>query len=44
MTALACRELGRQFIGVDLNPEYVKLAVRRLQDAPIGLPMFQEEE
>ena len=35
---------GRQFIGVDLNPEYVKLAVRRLQDAPIGLPMFREEE
>ncbi|MCD9187018.1 MAG: site-specific DNA-methyltransferase [Pyrinomonadaceae bacterium] len=29
-TAIAAKKLNRKFIGIDLNPEYVKLAKRRL--------------
>lgn len=30
---------GRKFIGIELNPEYVKVAEERLLGAPIALPM-----
>ena len=29
-TAVACKELGRRFIGIEINPEYCKIAERRL--------------
>ena len=29
-TAVACKQLGRNFIGFEINPEYVKTANRRL--------------
>lgn len=29
-TALVARQLGRNFIGIDLNPEYIKMAEKRL--------------
>lgn len=29
-TALACKQLGRNFIGFEINPEYVKIANKRL--------------
>jgi site-specific DNA-methyltransferase (adenine-specific) len=32
-TALVARQLGRNFIGVELNPDYVRLARRRLANA-----------
>jgi modification methylase len=31
-TAIACRMLNRSFIGIDLSPEYCRLAERRLGD------------
>ena len=30
-TALACSELERNFIGIELNPEYIKIAEKRLK-------------
>lgn len=30
-TALAARKLGRQFIGIDTNPEYIEIALKRLE-------------
>jgi DNA modification methylase len=36
-TLVVARKLGRDFIGIELNPEYVKIAKRRL--AEIGLPI-----
>ncbi|MGH9728230.1 MAG: DNA-methyltransferase [Candidatus Acidiferrales bacterium] len=30
-TAVACRELGRQYIGIDINPEFCEIARQRLQ-------------
>ena len=32
-TALVARQFGRNFIGIELNPDYVRLARRRLAQA-----------
>ncbi len=32
-TAVACKELGRHFIGIEINPDYCKIAKRRLATA-----------
>ena len=37
-TAVACKELGRNYIGIELNPEYVKIAEDRLRATT--LPLF----
>jgi site-specific DNA-methyltransferase (cytosine-N4-specific) len=37
-TGFVARELGRHYIGIDLNPEYIKLAERRTSRANIALP------
>lgn len=29
-TAVVCKELGRKFIGIEINPDYVKIAEQRL--------------
>lgn len=43
-TALVARREGRQYVGIELNPEYVAIAERRL-DEPFTLPMlFAESE
>lgn len=39
-TALAAQQLGRKAIGIDINPEYHDIALRRMQDAP--LPFGEE--
>ena len=31
-TAVAAKKLGRKFIGIDTNPEYVEIALKRLED------------
>ena len=31
-TAVACKQMGRNFIGFELNPEYVKIAEERLRE------------
>lgn len=31
-TAVACKELNRNYIGIELNPEYVKIAEKRLRN------------
>ena len=37
-TALACQHLNRQFIGFEINPEYVEIANRRLADQHNSTP------
>lgn len=34
-TALAAQQLGRRGIGIDINPEYHDIALRRMSDAPL---------
>jgi len=39
-TAVACRELGRRFIGIEINPEYCEIARRRLSGVTPPLPLI----
>lgn len=43
-TALAAAELGRRYIGIDLNADYVTLSRERLSHAQITLPMIAEPD
>ena len=31
-TAVACKKLKRNFIGIEINPEYVEIAEKRLKE------------
>jgi len=39
-TLVVAKKLGRQFIGIDINPAYVEMAKRRLSALPIKLTKF----
>ena len=46
-TGVACKRLGRDFIGMEINEEYFEIAKKRIAE-PVhpfmdGLPMFEEE-
>ena len=36
-TAVACKQLNRRFIGIEINPEYCKIAEKRLKSIPESL-------
>jgi len=42
-TAVAAVQLGRQYCGIDSNPEYVEMARRRMTETPLRLPTIGEE-
>ena len=42
-TALASVQLGRSFIGIDINPEYITLAQDRISDTQMKLPSIAEK-
>jgi len=37
-TAIACKQLNRRFIGIEINPDYCKIARERLMAVPDNLP------
>ena len=39
--ALVAKKLNRHFLGIELNPEYVEMARKRLREE---MPLFMEEE
>ncbi len=41
-TALAAIELGRSYVGIDINPEYIELAQQRTSQKQIKLPTLAE--
>lgn len=41
-TALAAIQLGRNYVGIDINKEYIELARQRISGAQIGLPKIAE--
>lgn len=43
-TALAAMELGRNFLGIDLNPDYIELSRARVSEVQIGLPNVADEK
>ena len=43
-TALAAIELGRNYVGIDVNQEYVQLSQSRVSESQIRMPIIAEEE
>jgi len=41
-TALAARQLGRRYVGIDIDPQYVELARGRLNQKQMSLPRLVE--
>lgn len=39
-TGVACMKMGRQFIGIERDPKYFELAVRRLRECHSQPDMF----
>jgi DNA modification methylase len=39
-TCAVAKRMGRRYVGIDINPEYVKLAQQRLRDAPDRGPLL----
>lgn len=42
-TAAAAKELGRGYLGIDINESYVELTNQRLENIPLKLPIIAEE-
>ncbi len=42
-TAVAAIQLGRQYCGIDLNPEYVEMSRGRVTETPLRLPTIGEK-
>ncbi len=42
-TALACKNLNRNFIGIELNPEYCDLANKRLSETTLSLDNYSSK-
>jgi DNA modification methylase len=42
-TAMVAKNLGRQYLGIELNPEYVKMAQARLDGVSYQLPLIAAE-
>ena len=42
-TGVACAQLGRKFIGIEIEPKYFDIACRRIEDAYRQKPLFQPE-
>ena len=43
-TFILNKELGRLYLGIEINPEYAKMAERRIADARLVLPGFEAAE
>jgi site-specific DNA-methyltransferase (adenine-specific)/modification methylase len=41
-TGVACAQLGRKFIGIEIEPKYFDIACRRIEDAYRQKPLFPE--
>ena len=43
-TAVACKQTGRNFIGIELSPEYCEIARKRVASVPKRLDMFAQNK
>jgi DNA modification methylase len=39
-TGIACMNLGRRFIGIEIDPRYFEIACRRIEQAQKQLPLL----
>lgn len=42
-TAAVAKSLGRQYVGIELNPEYIKLANKRIGNVQLPIPLIAAE-
>ncbi len=42
-TSVAAKKLGRNYIGIDVNPDYIKMSEERLSTTDSMLPLFSDE-
>lgn len=42
-TGLVAKKLGRHYIGIELNPDYISMAKARVQKIPVNLRSFEED-
>ncbi|HOU14164.1 MAG TPA: site-specific DNA-methyltransferase [Anaerolineae bacterium] len=42
-TAVAALQLARNYVGIDLNPEYIEISRHRMAETQLGLPYIAEE-
>ena len=43
-TCVVAKRLGREYIGIELNPDYIRIAQKRLAKVPLRLDWFQQKE
>lgn len=43
-TAVAALQLGRNYIGIDINQDYIDLSYKRISDLQIGIPSIAERK
>lgn len=43
-TGVACKKLGRKFIGIEINPEYYKIADKRIKEASQQQSLFSKNK
>jgi len=43
-TGVACANLGRRFIGIEIEPKYFDIACRRIEDAYKQPRLFEDEK
>jgi DNA modification methylase len=43
-TGVACAQLGRKFIGIEIEPKYFDIACRRIEQAYAQGKLFQPEQ
>jgi len=43
-TGVACMQLGRRFIGCEIDPGYFEIARKRIEAAAMQIPMFGGED
>jgi DNA modification methylase len=41
-TGVACVKTGRNFIGIEIDPTYFAIAEKRIADAQLQMPLFDE--
>jgi DNA modification methylase len=43
-TGIACKKLGRDFIGIELNPEYFEIAKKRIENTKVQPSLLSGKE
>lgn len=42
-TGAACKKLGREFVGIEIDPKYFEIAKRRIEETGENVPEIAEQ-